>query len=334
MQLVERRATAQDPTITVGPSLAVELSWVLLAAESEQLRDDHPDLQLLYRDDPGLGERVRSFWGEGVADFGELLVLADQGKVIGTLELAAFLKALDGAAATSSADFPLASEREEDRAVFLDRLGRLRASAKLREDYLRLIGDAWARIGEAWEANGHDLVDAVADRYKRRLEGGASWIDLVVGDSTHLSSILPSLVGLVPPGGTVTIAPSFYSGHGLVFDLPSRMLIGVPASSGGRGARARTEVLARRLKSLADPSRLAIVAYLATGPRTVGEIAQYLDLAQPTVSNHAKVLRDAGVVSGTRRGSRLELSLDRGAAERLLDELRAVATPAVAETTL
>jgi DNA-binding transcriptional ArsR family regulator len=57
--------------------------------------------------------------------------------------------------------------------------------------------------------------------------------------------------------------------------------------------------------ALGDPSRRAIVACLADGPRAVGELAELLPISRPAVSQHLKVLKDAGLVSdraiGTRR---------------------------------
>ena len=61
-------------------------------------------------------------------------------------------------------------------------------------------------------------------------------------------------------------------------------------------ARARTESVARRLKAVADPTRLAILHSLATAPSTVGELAVLFRIAQPTVSMHVKVLRESGLV--------------------------------------
>ncbi|WP_437493957.1 metalloregulator ArsR/SmtB family transcription factor [Sorangium sp. So ce1014] len=48
--------------------------------------------------------------------------------------------------------------------------------------------------------------------------------------------------------------------------------------------------------ALADPTRLRIVELLRAGPRPVGEICDRLPLAQPQVSKHLRVLRDAGLV--------------------------------------
>ena len=48
--------------------------------------------------------------------------------------------------------------------------------------------------------------------------------------------------------------------------------------------------------ALAEPNRRALLDLLRVRPRTVGEVAEALGLAQPTVSKHLKVLREAGLV--------------------------------------
>lgn len=61
--------------------------------------------------------------------------------------------------------------------------------------------------------------------------------------------------------------------------------------------------------ALADPTRRAILARLAQGEATVTELSQPFKLTQPAISQHLKVLEDAGLVSaridGTRRPRRL-----------------------------
>ena len=59
------------------------------------------------------------------------------------------------------------------------------------------------------------------------------------------------------------------------------------------------------LTALGDPTRRAIFERLAERPRAVGELAGELPVSRPAVSQHLKVLKDAGLVidrpSGTRR---------------------------------
>jgi DNA-binding transcriptional ArsR family regulator len=50
---------------------------------------------------------------------------------------------------------------------------------------------------------------------------------------------------------------------------------------------------------LAEPSRRAILTVLASGERSVGELEAALNLSQPSVSKHLRVLRDAGFVEAT-----------------------------------
>lgn len=61
--------------------------------------------------------------------------------------------------------------------------------------------------------------------------------------------------------------------------------------------------------ALADPTRRAILARLAKGEATVMELAKPFEMTQPAVSQHLKVLEDAGLivgrVVGTRRPRRL-----------------------------
>jgi DNA-binding transcriptional ArsR family regulator len=50
---------------------------------------------------------------------------------------------------------------------------------------------------------------------------------------------------------------------------------------------------------LAEPSRRAILMLLATAERTVGDLESELNLSQPSVSKHLRVLREAGLVEAT-----------------------------------
>jgi DNA-binding transcriptional ArsR family regulator len=70
--------------------------------------------------------------------------------------------------------------------------------------------------------------------------------------------------------------------------------------------------LSATFAALADPTRRAILARLATGEATVSELAAPFDMSLPNVSKHLKVLREAGLVSQGRdaqwRPCRLEPS--------------------------
>src|SRR5271166_3879895 len=84
--------------------------------------------------------------------------------------------------------------------------------------------------------------------------------------------------------------------------------------------------LAGGFSALADPVRLRVLSLLAAAPEgevCVCEFVEPLGKSQPTVSHHLKILSDAGLVHGDRRGKWVWYSLDR---ERLAD-LRSALQP-------
>jgi DNA-binding transcriptional ArsR family regulator len=54
--------------------------------------------------------------------------------------------------------------------------------------------------------------------------------------------------------------------------------------------------------ALADPTRRAILARLAKGEATVGELAKPFDISLPAISRHLKVLEQAALISNERHG--------------------------------
>jgi len=67
---------------------------------------------------------------------------------------------------------------------------------------------------------------------------------------------------------------------------------------------------ADRMAVLGDPMRRAIFEILAEGPSSVGEIAERLPVTRPAVSQHLKILKDAGLVRDSAQGTRRIYSID------------------------
>jgi len=64
--------------------------------------------------------------------------------------------------------------------------------------------------------------------------------------------------------------------------------------------------LARTLKAVADPARLRLISMVAAhedGEACVCDLTEPLELSQPTVSHHLKVLVDSGILSRSKRGT-------------------------------
>ena len=78
---------------------------------------------------------------------------------------------------------------------------------------------------------------------------------------------------------------------------------------------------AERWGALADGTRLAIVARLADGPLAVGKLAAGLPVSRSAVSQHLKILKDAGLVEDVAAGTRRIYRLNPGALAALRDQL-------------
>ena len=66
----------------------------------------------------------------------------------------------------------------------------------------------------------------------------------------------------------------------------------------------------RAFAALADPTRREVFERLAHGPRAVGELARGLPVSRPAVSQHLKVLKDAGLVTDRAEGARRVYQID------------------------
>ena len=74
-------------------------------------------------------------------------------------------------------------------------------------------------------------------------------------------------------------------------------------------------------EALGDPTRRAIVARLAERPRAVGELAEDLPVTRQAVSQHLKVLKDAGLVTDRAAGTRRIYRLNPAGVAALRDQL-------------
>lgn len=81
----------------------------------------------------------------------------------------------------------------------------------------------------------------------------------------------------------------------------------------------KEDALSATFAALADPTRRAILARLAAGEATVGELAEPFAMSLPAISKHLKVLEQAGLITKGRqrqwRPCRLDAAPLRGAAE-------------------
>ncbi len=78
-----------------------------------------------------------------------------------------------------------------------------------------------------------------------------------------------------------------------------------PAPEISVGDAQRLLALAERLKAIADPTRLRMLELLVQQPTAlcVCEITDQFTLHQPTISHHLRLLREAGLIAGEKRGT-------------------------------
>jgi ArsR family transcriptional regulator len=92
--------------------------------------------------------------------------------------------------------------------------------------------------------------------------------------------------------------------------------------SAGRGlSETQAAALARVFKALADPVRLRLLSMITGGEACVCELTVGFDVSGPTISHHLKVLREAGLIEGERRGTWIYYRAVPGALQAASDAL-------------
>jgi DNA-binding transcriptional ArsR family regulator len=87
-----------------------------------------------------------------------------------------------------------------------------------------------------------------------------------------------------------------------------------------------TDQLSNTFAALADPTRRAILARLATGEASVTELAQPFDMSMPAVSKHLKVLERAGLIARGREAQWRPCRIEAGPLKDISDWVEAYRT--------
>ncbi|HEY1828878.1 MAG TPA: metalloregulator ArsR/SmtB family transcription factor [Acidimicrobiales bacterium] len=302
-----------------------DLTWALSFATKPPDEPQSNELRaqvFVGRDE--LRERVATFWNDTAVCYTELQALAHHGGAICETSPEALWPAIEAAVATIPLDLALESEDPIDRECFLDRLRQLRDSPALLQTYLDLMREVWDPIDELWQASLPLLKESAAHALAQ-LEGGRPFTEAAPVHCDSYQRRIPTIAALLDGGDhSFMVTPCLFFGRSLYIEFPHLTLVGVGLENHGALARARTEALARRLKTVADPTRLALLHFLATRPSSVSDLATSFGLAQPTVSMHIKLLREAGLVHAERVSGRLQLKADADAVDGMLHELRGV----------
>ena len=296
--------------VTVGTSLIIDLVWAMWVTPEEP-DPAYPARLGRFGADADLPARLAGFWDDGQPFFTEVLVVADRVGAMFEDDPERLFDLLEAGAVGPGRTERLASESPEDQKRFRARLKKLHDSAKVRRAWISLIREAWEAVGPEWEKQGRMAAEAIARETRQKTGSRAMPSQLIPLLCCDNDSTFDQLVwDLAAEGGRIFIVPAWYARKGMFLTFPG-ILIMTPASpTFVPGPTEETRNRARRFKALGDPTRLAILEAIGRRPRTVGELADLFSLAQPTVSNHVRVLRDAGLVVMARdAGRRLEANV-------------------------
>lgn len=288
---------ARSVSVRVAPSAALELMWVLHNSGADHVLEGRFESIEPVR--VALGSALRSFWGDGVRGFGEMVVLAERSGSLRDSDIHGFFAGAERAAASSMATPSLLSESPAERTAIDNRLDALRADPKVRARYISLLQEVWEAVRAEWEETGRAAVIAAARDWQKQLTEGIPY--RAVLQRTRLWPGRPDLETLADADaaeGRVVLTPGWFFGDIHVVELDGWMYLGrgIRPHSHDADLRHTANHVSKTMKAFADPTRLAILMWLAQGPASVTEISRQFKLSQPTVSAHVQLLREAGVI--------------------------------------
>lgn len=309
MPFETERAEPRPVQVEVRPSAVLELTWVIYMSECVD-------------DLGGVTREVAEVMADGYGNLPDVAILAARIDALMGREADTFLEGLGRAAQLDNVGLELRSESPEVREATLDRLARLRADPHLVRRYTLALSHIWDAVRPEWEATGRQVVERTCADWAERVRQGAGPIDLM--PSKHIARRADQ-ERLLAERRRVVVTPLYFCRQGgSILDLTTFMHAGGPAQpqDGESLRRQESEHIAARLKVLADGTRVALLRELAAEPASVMDLARRFRLAQPTVSNHVRLLRDAGLLESRKDGARVVYRVPRDQLSQLLDETR------------
>ncbi len=77
--------------------------------------------------------------------------------------------------------------------------------------------------------------------------------------------------------------------------------------------------LAMTLSLMGDSSRLSIIIYLMDKVANVSEITKHINLSQPSISHHLRVLKDAGILKSEKKGKEVYYTLNNNNVKSIIE---------------
>ncbi|HKC20531.1 MAG TPA: metalloregulator ArsR/SmtB family transcription factor [Candidatus Dormibacteraeota bacterium] len=302
--------------IRVAPSAPLELMWLVhwagighshggTYAPLDELRRRHgPDLEKL--------------WGERLAAYStEMLVLAFRSGTMLDRDLKGFFARIESAIDEEAVP-SLLSESPREQEIVTERLDRLRSDAAFRKRYVDLLRTLWSEMEPEWEKTGLPSVIAEAQRWTQALEAGVLYRQIL--QVPHIWPPRPetdAFADAAAAEGNLTLTPAWFGGKIHVLEFDGQVYVGRGIRLGEPSFKELAIEVSSNIKTLADPTRLAILLRLARDPASVTELARQFNLSQPTVSAHVQLLREAGLLEEKTVGRSAQLSASQEALHSL-----------------
>jgi DNA-binding transcriptional ArsR family regulator len=307
----------RGPRIEVLPSAVLELTWALYRLH---WHGRLPEVLGPQDEAPALHDELEAIWDDGC--LADTSILAERLGTHLSDEADTFLRDFDRAVEMDGAGLDLRSETQEVREAALARLERLRHDSALRGRYRALLLRVWDLMRPNWEETGREVVRRACADWSQRLRQGADFRELFRGRHPYFDKAQEPLLRERP---RIVVTPMYFvKMGGFLLDMTTYVHVGGPASptDAERMRRDESELIANRMKVLSDGTRVALLRDLAQEPASVMDLARRFHLAQPTVSTHVRLLREAGLLASQKDGARILYSAPRERLDRVLEDTR------------
>ena len=306
--------SAGPRAIKVAASAPLELMWLL-----HNLEADHELIGPYASQEPirrRFGPAAKAFWADGVRGYTDIVVIAERSDTLLDLDLERFFQRFERTAASDALEPSMLSETPFERKAVAERLHSLKADAGKRAAYGVFLRSVWEAACAEWESTGRAEAVATAERWAARLKTGATHDDIrQLIERKEIWKGRPQydeMVDAAAADGRLVLSPGWFFGEVHLVELDGTVYLGhgIRHADIDEQRRRAAAHASTALKSLADPTRLAILMHLAAEPCSVTELARHLKLSQPTVSGHVQMLREAGLLEEkvTGRSARLSTS--------------------------
>ncbi len=308
----------QAASIGVTPSAPTELMWLIhnLTAHHQL----HGELGAQEGVRRSLGPEVDAFWADGQGHYSsDIVVLAVRSGTLGDEDLGKFFESLGDAELYAGPLESLRSETPADRGLIAGRFKRLRNDEALRRRYVAFLRKVWAEFEGDWRSVGRAAVVAEVAEWERSLKAGTPYMRVL--RKSHLWKGRPDLDEMAEAAmrdGKLVLTPCWYGGSIHLLEIGGVIYLGRGIRYEQLEYRKVAAEVAASIKAIADPTRLAILLWLARRSASVTELADHFDLSQPTISAHVQVLRAAGLLDEKTAGRSAKLSASEEGVRRLL----------------